>query len=63
MISVLFGIYVIIFPGSGILSVLWLIAIFAIAFGLSLIALGWRLRRINEEMGRHGQMAAGGTHP
>jgi uncharacterized membrane protein HdeD (DUF308 family) len=62
-ISVLFGIYVIIFPGAGILSVLWLIAIFAIAFGISLIGLGWRLRGINEEMSHHGQMAAGGTNP
>src|SRR5437762_7909567 len=31
LISVLFGLYVIIFPGVGILSVLWLIAVFAIA--------------------------------
>lgn len=59
VISVLFGIYVIIFPGAGILSVLWLIAIFAIAFGISLIGLGWRLRRIHEEMSHHGQAAAG----
>jgi len=63
VISVLFGIYVIVFPGAGILSVLWLIAIFAIAFGVSLIGLGWRLRGINEEMTHHGQMAAGGTNP
>jgi uncharacterized membrane protein HdeD (DUF308 family) len=62
LISVLFGLYVIIFPGAGILSVLWLIAIFAIAFGVSLIGLGWRLRGINEEMQRHGQMAAGGSN-
>jgi len=63
LISVLFGLYVIIFPGNGILSVLWLIAIFAIVFGVSLIGLGWRLRGINQEMSRHGQMAAGGTNP
>jgi len=63
LISILFGLYVIIFPGNGILSVLWLIAIFAIVFGVSLIGLGWRLRAINEEMSRHGQMAAGGTNP
>jgi len=57
VISILFGIYVIIFPGSGILSVLWLIAVFAIAFGVSLIGLGWRLRGINE------RRAAGGSNP
>jgi uncharacterized membrane protein HdeD (DUF308 family) len=63
VISVLFGLYVIIFPGAGILSVLWLIAIFAIAFGVSLIGLGWRLRGINGEMRHHGQMAARGSNP
>jgi uncharacterized membrane protein HdeD (DUF308 family) len=63
LISVLFGLYVIIFPGSGILSVLWLIAIFAIAFGVSLIGLGWRLRGINDRMRHEGQMAAGGSNP
>ena len=63
VISVLFGTYVIIFPGAGILSVLWLIAIFAIAFGISLIGLGWRLRGINERMRHEGPMAAGGSNP
>jgi uncharacterized membrane protein HdeD (DUF308 family) len=61
VISILFGVYVILFPGAGILSVLWLIAVFSIAFGVSLIALGWRLRGINE---RHqGQFAPGGSNP
>jgi uncharacterized membrane protein HdeD (DUF308 family) len=57
IISVLFGLYLIIFPGIGILSVLWLIAVFAIAFGISLIGLGWRLRGLFEQAKRQGEYA------
>jgi uncharacterized membrane protein HdeD (DUF308 family) len=46
VISVLFGLFVIIFPGAGIFSVLWLIGIYAILFGLAFVWLGWRLRGI-----------------
>ena len=46
VISVLFGLFVIVFPGAGIFSVLWLIGIYAIVFGLALVWLGWRLRGI-----------------
>jgi uncharacterized membrane protein HdeD (DUF308 family) len=63
VISILFGLYVIIFPGAGILSVLWLIAVFAIAFGLSLIGIGWRLRGIFEEAKRQGEYAERGMRP
>jgi hypothetical protein len=36
------------FPAAGALSILWLIGAFAIAFGIFLVGLGWRLRRVNE---------------
>jgi uncharacterized membrane protein HdeD (DUF308 family) len=42
--SIAFGILVVVAPGAGILSVLALIGTFAILFGLSLLALSWRLR-------------------
>jgi uncharacterized membrane protein HdeD (DUF308 family) len=63
VISILFGLYVIIFPGAGILSVLWLIAVFAIAFGLSLIGLGWRLRGIFQQARRQNEYAERGMRP
>jgi len=46
--SVLFGVVLFLFPGVGALSLVWLIGGFAIAFGAFLVALGLRLRRINE---------------
>ena len=43
-LSVLFGLLLIIFPGSGVLAVIWLIAGYSIIFGILLIVLGFRLR-------------------
>jgi uncharacterized membrane protein HdeD (DUF308 family) len=42
--SVIFGVLMIISPGAGALAVLWLIAAYAIVFGVLLIVLGFRLR-------------------
>jgi uncharacterized membrane protein HdeD (DUF308 family) len=42
--SVLFGIVLIAAPGAGALAVIWLIAAYAIVFGVLLIALAFRLR-------------------
>jgi len=45
--SILFGVVLFLFPGSGALSLAWLIGGFAIAFGAFLVGLGWRLRGID----------------
>jgi len=42
--SMAFGILILVAPGAGALSLLALIATFAIIFGASLLALAWRLR-------------------
>jgi uncharacterized membrane protein HdeD (DUF308 family) len=42
--SILFGLLLLVFPAAGALSLVWLIAAFAIVFGAFEIALGWRLR-------------------
>ena len=44
VLSVLFGILLVLFPGAGILSVLWLVAAYAIIFGVVMILLAFRLR-------------------
>lgn len=46
--AVAFGISMIVFPAGGVISLVWLIGSFAIAFGVFLVVLGWRLRHINE---------------
>jgi uncharacterized membrane protein HdeD (DUF308 family) len=42
--SILFGVLVIIFPGAGAVGLVWAIGLYAIFFGVMLIALGIRLR-------------------
>jgi uncharacterized membrane protein HdeD (DUF308 family) len=51
-ISVLFGIYVWLFPGAGALALVWLIAAFAIISGITLLALAFRMRSLAQ--GRQG---------
>lgn len=42
--SILFGVLLIVFPGGGILTLLTIVAVYAILFGITLIMLGWKLR-------------------
>jgi len=44
VLSIAFGVFMMVRPGAGILSLLWLIAAYAIAFGITLIALAFRMR-------------------
>jgi uncharacterized membrane protein HdeD (DUF308 family) len=47
-ISVLFGIYVWLFPGAGALALVWLIAVFAVISGITLLALAFRMRSLGQ---------------
>ena len=44
LLSVLFGIFVLAQPGAGALALVWLIAAYAVAFGILMIALSLRLK-------------------
>lgn len=45
-LSIVFGLVIISRPGVGALAVVWAIAAYAVLFGILLIALGFRLRRV-----------------
>ena len=46
--SIVFGVVLFLFPAAGALSIVWLLAGFAIAYGAFLVMLGWRLRGIDK---------------
>lgn len=46
LLSVIFGILLIIWPGAGILTLLWMIGAYAILFGIVLVVLGFRMRNV-----------------
>jgi uncharacterized membrane protein HdeD (DUF308 family) len=60
ILSVIFGVLIALFPRAGALSIIWLIAIYAIVFGIMFVALGLRLRGWNRTM-HSGTPAAGST--
>jgi len=43
VVSIIFAVLLMLFPGAGVLGVLWLISIYAIAFGVLLVILSFRL--------------------
>ena len=51
IISIAFGVYVWLFPGAGALAVVWLIAAFAIASGVILLMLAFRMRSLTRGAG------------
>jgi uncharacterized membrane protein HdeD (DUF308 family) len=52
--SVVFGAFLFVSPGAGILAVLWLIGGYAIFFGMVLVALAFRLRALGPQARSHG---------
>ncbi len=45
LVSLLFGLMLLIQPGAGALALVWVIGIYAVFFGILLLALAWRLKR------------------
>jgi uncharacterized membrane protein HdeD (DUF308 family) len=60
LISILFGLFLVIFPGTGILSVLLLVGLFSILMGVPMVLLGWRLRSIHSQAQRQNEYAERG---
>jgi uncharacterized membrane protein HdeD (DUF308 family) len=58
-LSVLFGVLLVVYPSSGALSVIWLIGIYAILFGITFIVLGFRLRGVQQDVSSMRQAVQG----
>lgn len=48
--SIAFGVLLVLYPGSGLLAVIWLVGIYALIFGVSLLMLGFRLKNLAGEL-------------
>jgi len=46
IVAVLFGAYIVAFPGAGLLSLIWLVGAWAVIFGIAHLVLAWRLREL-----------------
>jgi uncharacterized membrane protein HdeD (DUF308 family) len=51
ILNVVFGVLLLIWPGSGILTLVWLVGIFALAGGIALIILAFRVRSVARSTG------------
>ncbi len=50
LLSVLFGVFAFLRPGAGALAVIWVIAVYAIAFGITLVMLSFKVRGLNKAL-------------
>lgn len=49
LISIVFGIIMVLFPGAGAISLIWVIAIYAILIGIAEIVFGFRIRKAGSD--------------
>lgn len=50
LLTILFGIFLLVFPGSGLLSLVWIVGAWAIVFGITSLILAWRLRGLHHKI-------------
>ncbi len=50
VLSVVFGVLLVAQPGAGAVAVVWLIGLYAILFGITMLGFAWRLRELSERM-------------
>jgi len=52
LLTVAFGIFILAFPGTGLLSLVWIVGAWAIVFGITSLVLAWRLRGLHQQIVR-----------
>ena len=50
LLSVLFGVLLLVQPGGGALAVVWVVGFYAVLFGIGMLAFAWRLRGLHEHV-------------
>ena len=55
LLSIAFGALLLIFPGSGLVTLAWLVGIWAMAYGVSDLGLAYRLHTIHDELDKLGK--------
>jgi uncharacterized membrane protein HdeD (DUF308 family) len=48
VLAIAFGVLLVVNPGAGLLSLTWLVGLWAILFGIANLVLAWRLRELNQ---------------
>jgi uncharacterized membrane protein HdeD (DUF308 family) len=51
--SIVFGVLLVVWPGSGLVAISWIIGFYAIIFGVAMLMLGSRLRGFNKTIQQH----------
>lgn len=51
ILSVIFGVLLLVWPGAGMLSLVWLIGVFVILYGIAMIALSFRVKNFTQGAG------------
>ncbi|MDR8415143.1 HdeD family acid-resistance protein [Nonomuraea sp. 3-1Str] len=46
ILSVIFGVLLLIWPGAGLLTLIWLVGVFAIVYGIAMIVLSFRVKKL-----------------
>jgi uncharacterized membrane protein HdeD (DUF308 family) len=55
--SIVFGVFLIVFPSAGLLSLVWLVGVWAFVFGVSSLGLAYRLHEIKSDLSKAGAHA------
>jgi uncharacterized membrane protein HdeD (DUF308 family) len=50
LLTILFGVFILVFPGTGLLSLVWIVGAWAIVFGITNLILAWRLRGLHHDI-------------
>ena len=58
VVSIVFGAFLVAFPGSGLLSLVWLVGIWSVVFGVSSLALAYRLHEVDAGTSKLAERAA-----